>query len=403
VPRLLSELKTHPGGHRGLRRFDPRILGLWHVLVNRADQETFEVELNMTQLAKTFGVARSTMQRWLAFFERHHLLKLSQRHGGRGRGLTVCMTWLKKGAQLALRRQKALGYKREQMRGKAETVAQRQTTFTSLRDDKNRAQLMGQLRTALASRVKDSTTACQVTQAFGKWVWNASTTVNRVITVLKSLQAADTVSIPRWARTVQDIHRWARSLIQKLLRYGATWWDLLQEKVERKRLTHILERIETAVGAGRQCPVCEQMHDRADWREGRNADGQLNCAGWARLKIEELRERKPPSTPPDRRTTSSMACWTCGRRVERLHEGRCRSCYRCARADKGQQARRVGKPQLDTLKARLEDLERGRCEVLRLHDTATLRLAWDDLIAQCQAEIMAVSPTRRRVTDAFAV
>lgn len=309
-PSLLKTLKTHPGGHRKLRRYDNRIKALWRLLHrnlmvngNLIEEEPHVREFNVTEAAELLGVARSTVQGWLGFFERRKWIVLRRRRGGRGVGLVVELSWAKRGLQLAERRQRALAWKAQQVKRSSETVVQRQRAFTPYGDSTNRTRLMGQARMALTTRIHDRSVAIQAVRAFGRWVWRQKPSPEEFQKVSRGISEAGLIPIPRWVKSAADVHRWMRSLITKLLRYGAAWWGRLNAAVQRRRLERTLARIWAAVDAGKPCPVCNRIHDRWTWREGRDAGGRLNCAGWARIKLEELQpeplERRRVETNED--------------------------------------------------------------------------------------------------------
>lgn len=334
VPRRLRTLKTHPGGHRA-GRFDPRIHALWSLLVNplgdkngrsasdyeRAgltvtDRARFELTVNLTLMARTLHVDRKTVRRWLAFFERRGWLELARRRGGRGCGVSVRLSWLERGEELARRRERAVAHKREQMRPKCETGAQGQTQTPLRGDSQNRARLMARARATLTHRIHDPRAACAATRCFGRWLWREHPSLERAQQVLNALQVPRRIPVPRWARSAQAIHRWFRGLIARLVRYGAGWWDRLAQPVTRRRLERTLGRIRAAVEAGRPCPVCQRRHSRWEFSEG------IGCAGWARLQLAEL--RRPQAARAAGR--GGLVCRACGGRTDLLIEGRCRRC-----------------------------------------------------------------------------
>lgn len=243
---------------------------------------------NVSQVAGLLGVARSTVQDWLVFFQRHKLIAMHRRRGGRGRGIQVKLTWLKQGQELAERRQRALAWKAQQVKQLGDTVVQGQEASTPLRGGINRARLMGEARITLMSGIHDPGVASQAVTAFGRWVWKENPSLELIQKVSRGFSEADRIPVPLWARTAQDVYRWLRSVIAKLVRYGTAWWGRMERVVERRRLERTLAKIKAAVDAGRPCPICKAVHDRRDWCEGRAAGGRLNCAGWARIKQDEL-------------------------------------------------------------------------------------------------------------------
>lgn len=289
-PSLLANLKTHPGGHRGLRRFDPRIRALWRLLVDHADSADYTLILNKSAIAALLSVHRNTVSHWLNFFERYQLVKILNAGGGRGVQLEI--TWLKRGQVLQLRRQRALKYQRAKA-DKRRAAQQGQKALAPNGDSKNRALLMQRARMALTARIRNPTTASEAVTAFGRWLWKERPGSEAIEKVFTALAKAKRIPVPRWVQTAQDVHRWMRSLIAKLLRYGAAWWGRLQRVVARRRLERTLARVKAAVDAGKPCPICAGIHDRAGWREGRDSQGRLVCPGWARVRLDELRPQAP--------------------------------------------------------------------------------------------------------------
>ena len=85
TPDIIANLKTHPGGHRNAKRFDPKIKALWRILVEKCGDETFTLEVNVSALSSTLNVDRKTVRRWLAFMEEYRLLAVKNRQGWRYR------------------------------------------------------------------------------------------------------------------------------------------------------------------------------------------------------------------------------------------------------------------------------------------------------------------------------
>lgn len=306
-PALLENLKTHPGGHRGLRRFDPRCRALWRLLVNQAGAD-FTLTFNKSAAAALLGVHRNTVNSWLQFFQHFGLLTI---HGQRGAlGVAITVTWLERGQALAARRQRAeelakTDHVKPQPKGICGDGAQhKDTSLTPYGDSTNRASAMKAVRTVLTARIHDPSVATEATRAIGRWVWKRKPTVASIGAVLSALQKAQRIPVPRWVKCAADVHRWMRSLIAKLLRYGAAWWGRLRGFVERRRLKMVLAGIQRAVAEDKPCPVCGAKHTKADWREGRDKYGRLTCPGWVRVRLSELLPQAPER--PRRETNEDL-------------------------------------------------------------------------------------------------
>lgn len=230
--------------------------------------------------------------------EKHKLLKLRDRRGGRGRGVLIEMLWIRKGEELAARRRRAQELsksdheKPQEDSDNSKTATHRHTTIPRS-DSENRVLtrrgLMSDARRTIAAKLNDK--AIDVaTKCFGKWLWKERPSLSEARRVLEALKEEDRISVPRWATTVPAIFRWFRSLISKLLRWGTVWWEQLRVPVERRRLKGALAKVKASVENEKACPICTRIHDRYEWEEGVTKGGKLVCPGWARIKLAALRE-----------------------------------------------------------------------------------------------------------------
>lgn len=322
MPEVIKNLKTHPGGNRALKRYDPRILALWRHLVQHCHQDSYEIKANAVQLGEVFHVHPNTIRNWLKFFVARKLVSVI--NNGGGRGMTLEITWLKQGQLLYLRRQTALKY----VAAKAEkrrASQQRQTAYKHPTGGFNKNRAARRARIVLTSRLAHSACSNSAINAFCKWIHNKNTTQDQVSAVLDALETQERLSVPRFIKSVHDVFGWIRGLINKLLSWGKAWWDHLHRTVESRRLSHTLTSVEDAVKRNKPCPICALQHDQWAWEQGRDQDQQLNCAGWARVKLDDLVVARNQVHKEDRpvkevqSTSEVWALWQAEQALERAY------------------------------------------------------------------------------------
>lgn len=281
MPEALANLQTFAGGHRHLRRFDPRIKMLWRLLVNHSDPETFTVTYTKTCLAELLNVHPNTITNWLQFFEDRGWIERPRRYGGRGQGSEIIMTWLQRGEELAARRQraemhqKAKREKREQNIKKCLTTQQRQKTLKQPKD-KSRGSVIGTMRQILAPRISNGKVVEQCLTIAGRWLFKDGYPVERMAQVLDALKAVPQIAVPKWATDKRSISRWFESLLLKLASVGKAWWHKLNKKLEAKQLYKLAQKTVEASEKGKRCPVCQNIHQ-----------GRERCSGWAYAKADD--------------------------------------------------------------------------------------------------------------------
>lgn len=240
IPDLLANLKTVAGGNRWRGLFDSRVLELWKLLAGHANAGSdYTVTVTVTEYAERLGVHRHTVQRWLRFFERNHLLTVTQRRGGRGRGLRVVMVWVKIGDEHAARRRKRelerqqrMNANRDQDSVSSNTVPQRLSSLsTTLRvdghphhDDHVRGPgharfVLFSLRQAVKGTDLNKPQRETLMAQFSKWVWRKTLSLSQLRRVHGWLldQAGKVIAFQgraliQWL--VRGLHRlvtWARS------------------------------------------------------------------------------------------------------------------------------------------------------------------------------------------------
>lgn len=289
-------MKTYPGGHRHLKRCDPRIKALWRLLVNHCDKESFEISYKRGPLAASLAVSTSTIDRWLNHFEKWGWIERQRRFGGRGQGNVILMTWLKRGFELHQKRKRAESYleekreRYEQNKRNYERSSHRQTTLKpSSRDLKNRAMKDARMTlTRLLQNQKPSIRRHAVA-AFGKWAKERKPTLDVFYRLIERLRRLEKLSRPKWAKTTKDVYRWIRGLINNMLVHK-NWHEKLEARFQMKRTTQILKKIERIIGEEKNCPICKQAHTHDDFEYGADEKGLTNCIGWLRLKRADYAE-----------------------------------------------------------------------------------------------------------------
>jgi len=290
----LRIMKTYPGGHRHLKRCDPRIKTLWRVLVNHCDRESFEVCYKRQELADLLGVSASTIDRWLNHFEQWNWIERPRRYGGRGQGNVIVMIWLQRGLELYEKRKRAEMYledkrqKREQNKANYQRSLQRQTALEPPTGYfKNRAVM--KCRIALKGKIQNPAYLRHAVAAFGQWIKQCKPEEWRIKAILARLQAMRHLPKPKWVKAAQDVFRWIRGLITNMLVYR-NWEEKFQARLEVKRATKQLQKIKRAIDQKKNCPICEKHHSKAEFEEGADASGRTNCIGSLRLKRSEFNE-----------------------------------------------------------------------------------------------------------------
>lgn len=286
-------MRFHPGGHRNLKRCDARIIGLFSVLMNMADGESFIIEhFNQSETARRFGVHPNTIRNWLDHFERWGFIKRECRYGGRG--IVIEVSWLERGKQLEEAHRRYLGHKKEaiqkRQQNKEKWLTLQQDEKHSLHptgDSKNRA--MRDARLILTDRIKERLIATHAVRAFGMWIKQHNPTRERIRVILQRLRSVKRLPVPRWCKEVQDVYRWIRGLITNLLA-DRNWIERFEAKLEKKQLRKVLKRIDEAAKRGEICPICKRKHSVVETERGRNRNGDLNCAGWAWNRLQNMLE-----------------------------------------------------------------------------------------------------------------
>lgn len=278
LPELLMALKTCPGGNRWAGLFDDRVLTFWHELANAADAGNgYTVELNVSGMAERLGVHRHTLQRWLKFFQRNHLLKLTRRAGGRGQGVRVRMTWIKHGDELAERRRKR-EFEREQRTNanpepvsvSGETVPQGLKSLKQqpaadghphrgdqVRGPAHARYLLWEMRQAVNATALHHQQRETLMAQLGRWVWSKSLSLIQLRRVHGWLteQAGKSVAftgrqLVQWLlRGLHGVVQWARSRSNK----RATRRTVAQ--LERSDRAALAVRVEPALYAAQVAEV----------------------------------------------------------------------------------------------------------------------------------------------------
>lgn len=287
IPKLLQNLKTHPGGHWGQHLFDDKIKIFWQMLASQADPRSSSLELHVSKTADELGVNRLTLQRWLKFLAHRGWLTVVNANGGRGRGIIVHLTWLAQGRKLTQKAQAATIANRNAHVTKCKTATQ-VTKAQPLADLINRAHTMKDLRTALEQRMVNIETAREATTAIGRMLKDRKIQLPHVQKIIRSMADLQRIPVPRWVKCTVDIHRWVRGWVHKVLRWGASWWRRFDETIERRCLKATLVKLEASIATKKPCHLCKAIHTRLDWIEGRDDKGKLNCVGWARVRLSDM-------------------------------------------------------------------------------------------------------------------
>lgn len=280
TPKGLENLQTFPGGHRHLKRFDPRIKMLWRLLVNHANAD-FTVIYTKKQLADLLDVHPNTIANWLKFFEQRQWIERPRRYGGKGQGNEIVLVWMQRGAELAAKRERAASYqkakqqKREQNIKKWLTTQQRQTALKQPKDLNSRGAVIGTLRQILAPRITGEAVVERCLSVAGKWLKNGYP-LDLMKKVLGHLKAVKHIAVPRWATDARSIFRWFESLLLKLASMGTAWWDKLNIRLEARHFHKLAQNAEQAAETGQGCPVCANVHEDAQ-----------RCSEWAYTRRDE--------------------------------------------------------------------------------------------------------------------
>jgi len=292
LPGVLAGLKTCPGGSRFGRLFDSKILNLWTMLANVADAGNgFTVTLNVSTLADELGVHRHTVQRWLRFFQRNHLLEINRQRGGRGVGLRVRMVWVQRGDELAnLRRKRAfergqrLNANPEPVSVLGDTVPQRLLSLsTTLRVDGSPHRgdhvrtpgharfILWRLRQAVRGTGLNPTQRETILSQLARWVWAKTLT-------LSQLRRVHTWLTDQAGKSVAFV---GRQLIQWLLRglHGVVSWARTRANTRAtRRIVAELERADRAAAAVEDDPA-QVAAWTSEVRAALVADGWMPATG----------------------------------------------------------------------------------------------------------------------------